>query len=1218
MMPNWLKRIFVWHGHFVLWSAALIGLFWLILVLTLQFLGSRPQSLYTLAEIGGVKLEIGQFSANTRPLASAVDIALDKVQLSWEGGQLEIDHVEGDINLWNLLSPDLAVGKKMRVNQLQLTLETDAQTASSSNPLANPWLRLWEDTHIQNSQVIWRADAPWTMDAIDIQLTRSEQWHAQFDGVMHYPGWPSTPVKAQATITHQFGFNPKIQFEGTALPGDMILLGQHYNFKFALHGDWNAESLQADLSIDANSQTDAGQQLVHRMLGHMHSDDLLMWDMSVQQLSVGGEKIDLPVWPRLTVHPQTGAVLALNQIRLTPEGAWLKSMPVDVQQTWQLWRPELWFNQLSLHWGADGGLDAIRGGVDLLRWTPTQGVPGMDLRQLTFDYHSKDGRLEVIPLGDSKMLWQFASGQTVPITADPLVLRLNPETPFTDWSLPSWQVHLGEVTISVLANVHSDKPIQLQLALRADKLRDAMALLPMERFSLPLQNWLTMALKEGQDLKANLRFNGELTQLLSGQLNDDNFALTAQANNVTLQYDKNYPALTRADAQLSWQNDRLIMESKQAFISSGQVENVKAEVLYLPNDQIALRLNGQLKAGLGQVQSFLLSSPLAKELELIEVLKQSKLSGAATGRLSLWLPLDGFEGASAQPRVRGMLTTQAANIDYGLLSVNQIAGKLLFSESGLEAPNLTGEWQNGDIKARVTSLDKGRTALKITASTPVSFSDISEGLLDWRADVTIAPDGKIEMQATGNQKRLAILLPEPFNKKQGQERLWQLKATYFEGVLQGRLSDEKWRLETSLNSGAHNEWQWKSLSLVPVASKTTLNGAAIGLQLPVLPLDDWLVWLESQTSSSSLSLPTQGQIMVSRLTFADQVFEQVEALWQSDQASTQVTLKSPHLSGRWISTVDGDRLSLDKLHWQRRVKSAAEKLTDPVPICKKPTAKPWHPLQLEIALLNLETIRQGVSTTTPMTQLQAQFVQEGQVRRIKDIEFQSASFKGKGGWEWHLSENKSNVFVKARADKASDMTAIWGLDQIVTGGSADIEAMIGWAGGLDCFDTRLLRGDISLRADDGALSDASPGLARLFGLLSFDAFTRRLKIGLGDVVNKGLAFDKIEANAVLSKGILQLSHLQLDGPSVRMQLKGNTDLIAEEHDLTAAVTPLVGDSIPTMALLSGVSPITAIGVYLLQKIVPPLSGNLFTFDYRITGGWQEPVLAEVVGAQGEQ
>jgi uncharacterized protein YhdP len=63
--------------------------------------------------------------------------------------------------------------------------------------------------------------------------------------------------------------------------------------------------------------------------------------------------------------------------------------------------------------------------------------------------------------------------------------------------------------------------------------------------------------------------------------------------------------------------------------------------------------------------------------------------------------------------------------------------------------------------------------------------------------------------------------------------------------------------------------------------------------------------------------------------------------------------------------------------------------------------------------------------------------------------------------------------------------------------------------------------------------------------------------------------------------------------------------------LYAKVTPLIGDSIPTMTLLSGASPIIAIGVYLIQKIVPPLSGNLFTFDYRIRGSWQSPVFEDV-------
>jgi uncharacterized protein YhdP len=1218
MLSRWLKRIFLWHGHLVLWSVALIALFWLVLVLTLQFLGSRPQSLYTLAEMAGVQLEIGQFSANTRPLASAVDIALDKVKLSWIGGQLEIDHVEGDINLWNLLTPDLAVGKKMRIHQLKLVLDTEAQTASVSNPLANPWLRLWEDTAIDDSQVVWQADAPWMLNNIEIKLSRQAQWEADFKGIMHYPGWPETPVTAQATISHQFGFHPKIQFKGSALPGNMVLLGQHYDFKFALQGNWNAQDLQADLTIDANSQGDDGQQLTHHVLGHLHSDDLLMWDMSVQQLSVGSEKIELPVWPRLTVHPQTGAVLVLNQVRLAPDGSWLKSMPADVQQAWQLWQPELWLNQLSLHWGVDGGLDAIRGGVDLLRWTPTQGIPGMDLRQLTFDYHPKDGRLAVIPLGERNLLWQFANGQTLPITADPLVLRLNPDMPFSDWSIPSWQIHVGDVSVSIIADVHADKPMQLQLALTAAKLSDVIHLLPMDQFSEPLQNWLKVAFKEGKDIQGAMRFNGELSQLLSGQLTDDNFVVTAQAKGVTLQYDKDYPPLTQTDALLSWRNHSLIIESKQAHISGGLAEDVKAEVLYLPNNQIALRVNGQIKADLGQVRGFLLASPLAKDLDVVDVLKNTKLAGAASGRLSLWIPLDGFDGAASLPRVRGMMSTQAATLDYGMLSLSSLSGKLLFSETALDSPELSGQWQGGDVQARILTQDKGQVSLKLTASTPMNQVAMASGFLDWRADVSIANDGKISAQITGNQKRLALTLPEPFYKKQGQERPWQLQVSLVDGLIQTRFNDEKWRMDARIKA-TQTDWQWQSLSLVSRDIKAKSSQSAIDIQLAQASLDDWLSWLDEVSGSDAkIPLPEQGQLSIARLTFSEQSFDQLEAKWQIGADKTEVQLQSPQVSGQLLTTNTESQLRLDKLFWQRRVKPVAEKLTQPLPVCQKPTQKPWHPLRVDIALLNLETTRQEMKTLTSLSNLHGLLMQEGKTRRIKDIQLQSGSLKASGAWEWNLSENKSNLFFKARADKAADMTALWGLDNIVRGGSADIEAMLSWDGGLDCLDTRLLRGDLKLRADDGALSDTSPGLARLFGLLSFDAFTRRLKIGLGDVVNQGLAYDKIEATAALSKGVLQLNHLQLDGPSVRMVLKGNTDLVGEEHELDAAVTPLVGDSIPTMALLSGVSPITAIGVYLLQKIVPPLSGNLFTFDYHITGGWQDPVLTEVVHGQDAQ
>ena len=1212
-MPHWLKYALILKGHILLWIAALIGVFWLILVLTLQFLGERPQSLYTVAAWAGVKLEMGSFEAKTSFLASSVTISLEKVHLKWHGGQLDLDYFEGDIRLLNLLSPDLAVGQKMRAQNLVLVLETDEQESTAHNPLANPWLRLWEDTQINDAKIIWQAKSPWMMDAIHLNVMRKTNWQAAFSGIMHYPNWPATPVVAEATITHQFGFHPKIQFEGMALPGDMVLLGQQYDFKFVLQGKWDEEDLHADLTIDARSKTTQNNYVDHHVLGKIYSDDLIMWDVSVQQLSIGGEKIDLPVWPRLSLHPQTGAILTLNQVRLTSKGSWLTSMPESLQKSWRLWQPELWLNQLSLHWNAQGTLETIRGGIDLLRWTPAEGIASMDLRQLTFDYQPKDGRLEVVPLSESKIVWQFSDGHSLPVSADPLVLRLDPENPFTHFSIPSWQVGVGDVSVSVLADVHPDKQTRLQVAFKAKKITDIISLLPMEQFSLPLQNWLHQALKEGTDVEGSVNFHGELAQLLSGQINDTNFSAMAQAKEVSLLYDKDYPPLTHADAKLSWQNNALVIESKRASIGGGEAESIKAEVLFLPNEQIALRLNGVFRADLAQVQAFLLDSPLAKLTGTVAPLKMAVLSGAASGQLSLWLPLDGFTGVDSLPLVRGMVKMQDAALNYDVLQVNHVTGQIAFSESGIEAPKLVGQWQEGEIQASVSSLDKGRTGIKLLASTAVNYPMISEGILNWRADVVIAKEGSINLIANGNQKQLVILLPEPFHKPLTKENNWQLQVNLTEGIARVNFKDVRWSADFSVDIHTP-QWQLQGGSLVPTNATNKLRNSAIDIQLPSLALTSWLNWLEqrSNTSAKTSILPKEGSFYITSLTLGDQKFDDVKGGWYTNNAVGNIAFSAPHLVGKLDWTDKEAQLHLDKLHWQRKIKTAAEKLTDTLPYCAKPTSNPWQPLQIDIDKVNLETYRQGIKTDTILTDITAKLMQEGQIRQIKDIHFQSGSVKADSGWTWNIAENKSTLFFNARADKAADIMAIWGLENSVAGGSTDISSTLMWDGGLDCLDMRLVEGNVVFRADDGALSDTSPGLARLFGLLSFDAFTRRLKIGLGDVVNKGLAYDKVEASAELSKGILHVNKLQLDGPSVRMVLGGNTDLIAEEHELDAQVTPLIGDSIPTMALLSGVSPITAIGVYLLQKIVPPLSGNLFTFDYHITGSWQEPVLVEVV------
>jgi uncharacterized protein YhdP len=1208
-MPYWLKRLLIWKGHILLWSAALIGLLWLLLAVGLSYIGNRPASLYQLAAMAGVQLEIGRFEANTRPLSLAIDFSLDNLHLAWDGGGVAVAHIDGDIYLSSLLWPDLSVGHHLFVDTLNLVLQTDPEHAEGLNPVANHWLRLWEDTQVKNASLTWQAEQPWLLDNIQLQLNRQQQWQANAAGIMHYPGWQAVPVQAHATISHTFGFHPRVAFDATAVPGDMSLLGRPYHLDLGLHGKWQAEGLNADVTINAAGVANGGERQ-QQVIGHVETKDLLTWSLVMQKMLINNQDVALPSPPMLTLNPQTGATLTINQLTLNADGQWLDAMPTDVQQQWQHHQPQLGLNQLTVHWAVDGNIDRIHGDVDALRWAATDTLPGLALSKLTLDYLAQSRVLQLAFDGDNQLFWPSDSRPPVLITAAPLRLQLNAEQDIAD--IASWQVELGKVHAKLAGRVDTHNPMQLQLGLTADELTDVVDLFPMEAFSPALQRWLKMALVSGKDIQASVRFNGLLDALLAGQLNDDNFSLSATTTDASLLYDKDYPPLTHADGHLYVHDHALIIESQQGLISGGGVKQIKAEILYLPNNQVALRLNGKMRSDLSHAKSFLLSSPLARLLDVVTVLKETQLSGSATGQLSLWLPLDGFDAADSEPRIRGMVATDDAKLGYGSLHLDAVGGRLLFSELGIDSPQLTGRWHDGALQSQLSSLDRDHIRLRLTGKTSIQQAHLADGAVEWQSEIMIRRSGALEIQASGHQANLALLLPTPLAKPKGKDSPWQLQASFADNRLQVHVSDSRWQADADLKQNKER-WQLTTLSFAPLGAKKGDQQAAVTIQLPQLSLTEWLDWYaQLDDGDSSLILPSEGHLSVTTAQVAGQNISGLETSWQTREPHTgNITLSAKHLDGVFSWTQQDMTLHLKQAHWLRRVKLAAEKLQEPIPVCAVPNQQQWRPLTVDIDRLDLETVGEDGRFTTPLTQVHARVSQDGLLRKASDIQFGYKSLKGHGDWQWDINHNQSRLHIATRADHAEDLMALWGSEKVIAGGSIDSDLNVGWAGGFDCFDTRLLQGDMYLRADDGALSETSPGLARLFGLLSFDAFTRRLKIGLGDVVNKGLAYDKIEVNTTLAHGLLNVNRLQLDGPSVQMKLKGITDLIAEEHDLTAEVTPLVGDSIPTMALLSGVSPITAIGVYLLQKIVPPLSGNLFTFDYHITGSWQEPILNEV-------
>ncbi len=1211
-MPRWLRLILIWKGHLILWTAALIAVAWVALVLFLQLLASRPETLQTLASWADAKLEMKQFSSEARPLSSSVTLTVEGLNLQWQGGQLEVPSFTADVNLWNLLWPDLAVGKQMRAESPVLTLSA-LDAGVGQNPLASPWLRLWEDTLIRQAKVVWEADSAWALQAIDMRINMRQNWSVHMVAKLAYPNFPIIPITADANIRHQFGFNPSVHFSARALPEGLHLLGQSGDAQFLMQGEWNKEQLSSVLLVEVRDPDAWNEEVSHQLLGRVVSDDLRAWDVTIERLVIAEQTLELPVWPRLSLHPQTGALLTLNQIRFSETDQWLGLLPAEWQAWWVRWKPQLWLNQLSLHWRANGELDDIRGAIDQLSWQANDAVPGMTFRQLLFDYQPAQQRLAIIPQGDSDIRWHQDNGKPLSVAADPLVLQVDPANIFSHWSLPSWRINIAGVEAQVMMKVQESEATELELKASADSLQQVLPLLPMRLTSADLQQWLASSNLSGQQAKATLSFHGALSDLLTGNLDEQNFSAEVEAQQVRLIYDVNYPAISGADVVMKWFPDRLAMTANKASLLGSQLSQIQVDVLY-HQQQVALRINGLVKGELSQISQFLQRTPLAKDLALEKLLNEMRLSGGFNGQLSLWLPLQGYHDKVAT-RVRGVIHAKKAQLSYLGETVDDLTAHILLSEMGIETPVLTGNWRGGQIKARLTSDSSEQQRLVLTGQTPLAVDELAQGVLPWRAEVKFLPNELIQFQGSAETQK--IKLSEPFAKlfTQAEASAWQIKGQWLQQQLKLSAQDAHWQLH-SLWQQENSAWTLRNLSLMPLKSTQMAAKQSIKLVLPKLDGDEWLAWwdrYQSRSKSVGVPLTERGQISVDELSFMGQTIRTLNLNWQHNTARSGVLkLDAPEVKGA-LNWQDGEwKLHLNHLLIKQNILDVAEKQALGLPQCAKPTASVWPVMSVTIDKLLLETWRESRIVTSELTDIKGVIKQEGSVRSAKQISLKSKSLTANLDWDWDVSSQRSSLFVKARAEQAVDLTRIVGIDSAISSGSIELTSLQSWPGGLDCYDSRLLSGSLDLRADDGVLSEASPGgFSRLIGLLSFDAFTRRLKIGLGDVVNQGLAFDKILLKSRLNKGSLEVDSLSVTSSAMNIDLSGTSNLTRETHDLNAKVTPLIGDSIPTMVLLSGASPVTAIGYYLLQKIIPPLGGNFITLNYRITGSWQEPILDTV-------
>jgi len=202
--------------------------------------------------------------------------------------------------------------------------------------------------------------------------------------------------------------------------------------------------------------------------------------------------------------------------------------------------------------------------------------------------------------------------------------------------------------------------------------------------------------------------------------------------------------------------------------------------------------------------------------------------------------------------------------------------------------------------------------------------------------------------------------------------------------------------------------------------------------------------------------------------------------------------------------------------------------------------------------------------------------------------------------------------VKLEVSDAGKYLERLGYPGTLRGGIAHLEGKLGWAGSPLGIDYPSLTGNVSLKVGKGQFLKADPGAAKLLGILSLQSL---LTFDLRDLFREGFAFDTISSSAQVAKGVLSTRDFDMHGAAARVGITGDIDLARETQKLRLRVVPALGDSAATAAtLLLNINPVTALGALIAQRILKDPLGQIFSFEYSVTGSWSEP---KVERGQGE-
>lgn len=906
------------------------------------------------------------------------------------------------------------------------------------------------------------------------------------------------------------------------------------------------------------------------------------------------------------------------------------------------------------------GLDgAVRGLV--LRWDPADDGARYSLRADldAVSMRGEDRRPGVAGL--SGALSATEAGGRLSVVQAPLVIdyphafaapvRLDGVDAEIEWTRlaadQGWQLQAPEVVATLLDGraegalslrlpPQFDRAPQIDLDLRLSA-QDVTRFKPyIPRFwPDPLRQWLDRAVVRGRIPDGRLRIKGDLAGFPFTDA-PGTLVLNLDAAGGELAFAPDWPPLTDLAGRIEISGKGLSATATGGQIMGNRIEAGSARLESFR--QADLRVEGEAEGEIARFYDYLRASPLAPRLA--DLLTRTAATGEAVVQLGLDVPLRDVK----QTQARGQVRLRDARID--IVGVPEpvvgVYGDLRFDNRGAEAQELHGEVYNTQVLASIErdATDRMRLLGRFQFQPDASGKGVNrllprflrshlQGASQWRAELPLRGADSGRLSLASDLQGTAVSLPPPLQK--AADEPWPTTLT----VTTGAQFPLRLSLQVSDRLGADlaflRQGDDRSPLLLERAHFRTGPGAQPDAEDYGIQVDgraeelDPLRWLAAIKPPVKEGAGVDGS-MAAAGALPLTVDLDVGRLWLGNLSSENLRLQHMPAAGGWSTRISGEgaqgnidfrndasggvieaRLARAQIAWRARGNGAAEAAPKP------PTTQRIDPAALPQVILRIDDLRVGEAELGAL-ELRTERIDYGQRLAALRSAGPDGQFEAQGHWRRRDARSSAELNFDLQSKGVDDLLKGLGYAPSVSAHDSRFTAALTWPEqaptAIQGLNWALARGRLDLDLEDGALRTVEPGAGRVLGLINFWAIPRRLNLDFGDVLSKGLSFDRMQGSFQIAEGVASTDDLDLDAPSLNMEVRGQVGLLARNYDQRVKVIPDVSAGVTLGALLLG-GPAAGVLALIAQEVLDQPLDQVGQLRYHLTGSWDDPQVASV-------